>query len=150
MLARLDVVVASVHSKLRMDARHDDPADGRPPSPNPHIDILGHCTGRLVDGRPRHPPGVEFDAEVGLRGLRRSSTSPSRSTAGPSVSTRRPGCSSSRSRRAACSPSTPTRTRPGQLEWQAYGCERAEAAGIDPTGSSTPGRKDRLLAWANL
>src|SRR4030095_15599369 len=52
LLQRLDVVVASVHSKLRT------------PGPemtrrmvaavaNPHTDVLGHCTGRIVVGRGR-------------------------------------------------------------------------------------------------
>ena len=59
LLERLDVVVASVHSKLRME---------RPPMTermvlavaSPHVDILGHCTGRLLEKR---PPSV-FDADL--------------------------------------------------------------------------------------
>ena len=61
LLAQLDVVVASVHSELRM------------PGPemtrrmvaalaNPHMDILGHCTGRMVVGQGR--PESEFDHEI--------------------------------------------------------------------------------------
>ena len=48
LLGRLDVVVASVHSKLRMDA---DAMTRRMLTAvaNPHTDVLGHCTGRLVD-----------------------------------------------------------------------------------------------------
>ena len=59
--AQLDVVVASVHSKLRMDA----PAmTGRMlrAIESPHTDILGHCTGRILVGRGR-PPST-FDAEA--------------------------------------------------------------------------------------
>src|SRR3954454_12968037 len=49
MLSRLDVVVASVHSKLRMDS----PAMTRrmlPAARHPRTNVLGHCTGRLVTG----------------------------------------------------------------------------------------------------
>ena len=59
LLAQLDVVVASVHSKLRMPKAEMTPrmlAAIR----NPHMDVLGHCTGRIVVGRGR--PELEFDA----------------------------------------------------------------------------------------
>jgi putative hydrolase len=61
LLARLDVVVASVHSHLRMPAAEMTPrmvAAVR----NPHVDVLGHCTGRLIVGRGR--PQSTFDAEA--------------------------------------------------------------------------------------
>jgi putative hydrolase len=64
LLARLDVVVASVHSKLRMPA---GPMTRRMVAAvrNPHVDVLGHCTGRLIgpnrQGR-GHRPESEFDA----------------------------------------------------------------------------------------
>jgi N-acyl-D-aspartate/D-glutamate deacylase len=49
-LAGLDVVVASVHSKLRM--AHDEMTERMVRAvASPHVDILGHCTGRLVDKR---------------------------------------------------------------------------------------------------
>src|SRR5205823_3275015 len=47
MLKRLDVVVASVHSKLRMDARDMTTRMVRA-AQNPNVDVLGHCTGRIV------------------------------------------------------------------------------------------------------
>ena len=61
LLAQLDVVVASVHSHLRMPAAEMTPrmvAAVR----NPHVDVLGHCTGRLITGRGR--PESTFDAEA--------------------------------------------------------------------------------------
>ncbi|HEX5369235.1 MAG TPA: PHP domain-containing protein, partial [Dehalococcoidia bacterium] len=61
LLSRLDVVVASVHSLLRQPAEAMTPrllAAVR----NPHTDILGHCTGRIVTGRGR--PQSQFDAEA--------------------------------------------------------------------------------------
>lgn len=60
LLGELDVVVASVHSKLRMDG----PAMTRrllKAVSNPHVDVLGHCTGRNVIGTRVRPPS-EFDA----------------------------------------------------------------------------------------
>src|SRR5690606_14394085 len=52
LLAELDIVVASVHSKLRMERT---PMTRRMcvAAANPHVDILGHCTGRIVVGRGR-------------------------------------------------------------------------------------------------
>ena len=61
LLARLDVVVASVHSKLRMDEKEMTPRMIRAVS-NPRVNILGHCTGRIVVGRGR--PESQFDADA--------------------------------------------------------------------------------------
>ena len=36
---------------------------------------------------------------------------------------------------------------PGQLEFQAYGCERAEAAGLDPERVINTWPVERLLEW---
>jgi len=60
-LAGLDVVVASVHSKLRM------PRDAMTRRlvravANPRVDVLGHVTGRLITGGRGQRPGSEFDA----------------------------------------------------------------------------------------
>jgi putative hydrolase len=66
LLARLDMVVASVHSKLRMPA---GPMTKRMVTAirNPHVDVLGHCTGRLIgpnrQGRGRRPES-EFDPDA--------------------------------------------------------------------------------------
>jgi putative hydrolase len=66
LLARLDMVVASVHSKLRMPA---GPMTERMVTAirNPHVDVLGHCTGRLIgpnrQGRGRRPES-EFDPDA--------------------------------------------------------------------------------------
>src|SRR4029078_13523309 len=63
LLARVDVVVGSVHSKLRMESeamtRRMVAAIA-----SPHVDVLGHCTGRLLVGRGR--PQSEFDVDVVL------------------------------------------------------------------------------------
>ena len=66
LLAAVDVVVASVHSKLRMDAREMTTrmlAAVR----HPHADVLGHCTGRLVEGSRGTRPPSRFDARAVFR-----------------------------------------------------------------------------------
>jgi putative hydrolase len=62
LLARLDVVVASVHSKLRMPEREMTPRMIEAVS-NPHTDVLGHCTGRMAAGN-RARPESEFNPEL--------------------------------------------------------------------------------------
>jgi len=62
LLERLDVVVASVHSKLSMDAPSMTRRMIKAVS-NPHADVLGHCTGRLVTGGRGIRPESKFDAE---------------------------------------------------------------------------------------
>lgn len=62
LLDRLDVVVASVHSKLAMDAASMTRRMVKAVS-NPHTDVLGHCTGRLVTGGRGMRPESKFDAE---------------------------------------------------------------------------------------
>ncbi len=62
LLAQLDVVVASVHSKLRMPSAEMTPRMVYAVA-NPHLDILGHCTGRMKAGR-KDRPESEFEAEL--------------------------------------------------------------------------------------
>lgn len=62
LLERLDVVVASVHSKLAMDSEAMTRRMVKAVS-NPHTDVLGHCTGRLVTGGRGVRPESKFDAE---------------------------------------------------------------------------------------
>jgi putative hydrolase len=63
MLDRLDVVVASVHSKLRSDR---DTMTRRMLGGirDPHTTVLGHCTGRLVEGSRGTRPPSQFDARA--------------------------------------------------------------------------------------
>ena len=61
LLAELDLVVASVHWKLRMPGE-EMTARMVAAISNPHTDVLGHCTGRMVAGKGR--PESEFDADV--------------------------------------------------------------------------------------
>ncbi len=61
-LAELDVVVASVHSKLSMD-RGAMTRRMLEAVRNPLVDVLGHCTGRLVGGARGGRKQSQFDAE---------------------------------------------------------------------------------------
>lgn len=63
LLHALDVVVASAHSKLRMERR---PMTTRlvAAARDPRVDVLGHVTGRLVEGARGTRPPSEFDAEA--------------------------------------------------------------------------------------
>ena len=129
LLTRLDVVVASVHSKLRMPA---EPMTRRMLAAvaNPHVDVLGHCTGRMVTGR-RDRPESQFDAEAVFTSCRDH---------GVAVEI---NCRPERQdppdrllRLAAeigCLFAIDTDAHaPGQLDWLDSGCERAEKFGIGP------------------
>ncbi len=126
LLARLDVVVASVHSKLRMPS---EPMTSRMLTAvsNPLVDVLGHCTGRMIAGRGRPPS--QFDAETVFAACREQ---------GVAVEI---NCRPERQdppdellRLAAdmgCLFAIDTDAHaPGQLDWLDSGCARAEQAGI--------------------
>lgn len=68
-LAELDVVVASVHSNLNM-GRDEMTARVLKAIENPHVDILGHPSGRLLGRR----PGYDMDWEAVFRTAARCHT----------------------------------------------------------------------------
>jgi putative hydrolase len=146
LLGRLDVRVASVHSKLKMDAA-DMTKRMIGAIRNPRMNVLGHCTGRLVTGNRGTRPGSQFDAravfeacaehdvavEINSRPERRDPPT------GLLELARDVGCLFSIDSDAHA---------PGQLDFQVYGCERAEAAGIDAERIVNTWPKERLLEWA--
>ena len=85
LLARLDVVVGSVHSGLN-DDRAKMTRRMVAAVANPHLDILGHPTGRMVSSR---PPGVTGAAGTGPAPGRRATSTPRRSSP-PAPNTTRP------------------------------------------------------------
>jgi len=140
LLGQLDVVVASVHSSLRMPA---GPMTDRMVAAvsSPHVDVLGHCTGRLLAGRGR--AGRER-AESG-RGRPESAFDPEAVFAacrdhGVAVEINcRPERQDPPDRllrlaaEAGCLFAIDTDAHaPGQLDWLDSGCARAEAFGIGP------------------
>ena len=142
LLAELDIVVASVHSKLRMDRRRDDRRMVMAVA-NPNTDILGHCTGRLLV-RPRSA-GVGVRRRDSSSRHASSSVSRSRSTRVRNGSTRRCGCSSWRSSAAACSRSTPTRMRPASSSGSATVANAPRKATLDPARVINTMSADDLL-----
>lgn len=144
LLSRLDVVVASVHSKLRMEAA---PMTARMVEAvnNPHVDILGHCTGRIIVGRGR--PQSNFDAAAVFAACAASGTAveinsrPERRD--PPEDLLREAAA------AGCQFSIDSDAHaPGQLSWLALGCEQAVAAGITAASVVNAGSVEDLLAWA--
>jgi len=143
LLGRLDVVVASVHSKLRMDPALMTPRMINAVQ-NPHVDILGHCTGRLVTGKSR--PQSTFDAEVIFAAAAASDTAveincrPERLD--PPKNLLRKVVA------AGCRVSIDTDAHaPGQLEWQPYGCVRAAECEVPIESIVNAWPADRLLEW---
>ncbi|MEU8542468.1 PHP domain-containing protein [Streptomyces sp. NPDC048717] len=144
LLDRLDLVVGSVHSKLRMDERAMTRRMERAVR-NPLMDVLGHCTGRLVgDGRQR--PESEFDAERVFAACAESGTAveinsrPERLD--PPLRLLREA--------VECGVRFAVDTdahAPGQLEWQILGCARAEECGVTAERVINTWPADRLLEW---
>ncbi|MEU2631693.1 PHP domain-containing protein, partial [Kitasatospora sp. NPDC007106] len=143
LLAELDLVVASVHSRLRMERA---PMTRRLLAAvrNPLVDVLGHCTGRLVGGRTR--PESQFDAEAVFAACAESGTAveincrpdrrdPPTRLLRLAIDT---GCVFAIDSDAHA---------PGQLDWQQYGCARAADAGLEPERIVNTLPVEELLAW---
>jgi putative hydrolase len=143
LLAQLDVVVASVHSKLRMD-RAEMTRRMAVAVANPHVDVLGHCTGRLVVGRGR--PESEFDAELVFTACREFGTAVEINSRPERLDP--PKRLLRLALETGCLVSIDTDAHaPGQLEWQVYGCERAADCGVPPDRVVNTRSTSDLLAW---
>jgi putative hydrolase len=145
LLAELDVVVASVHSKLRMDARAMT-ARMLAAIESPHTDILGHCTGRLIVGRGR--PQSEFDAKKVFDACARTGTAveinsrPERQD--PPEDLLRQAMA------AGCLVAIDTDAHaPGQLEWLGRGCQNAVTADVPLERVVNRWSADELVDWAD-
>ncbi len=145
MLGKLDVVVASVHSKLKSDPR-EMTKRMLGAIRNPHTDVLGHVTGRLVEGSRGTRPGSTFDAaavfaecaerrvavEINSRPERQDPPDELIALALDA------GCLFSIDSDAHA---------PGQLSLLDYGAERAERMGVPPERIVTTWALDDLRAW---
>jgi putative hydrolase len=146
LLDRVDVVVASVHSKLRM------PSDEMTPRmvaavANPHTDILGHCTGRLITGGRGKRPESEFEADLVFAACARFGVAveinsrPERQDP--------PDRLLKQAVETGCLFSIDTDAHaPGQLDWQILGCARAVACEVPAERVVDTWSMDELLAWA--
>lgn len=146
LLTELDIVVASVHSKLRMPSRETTRRMVAAVS-QPHVNVLGHCTGRLVQGERGTRQPSQFDAhavfdacaehgvavEINSRPERQDPPDELIAIAMDA------GCLFSIDSDAHA---------PGQLSLLDYGAERAEKAGVPAERIVTTWGLDRLKAWA--
>ncbi len=144
LLALLDVVVASVHSQLRMPAAEMTKRMLRAVA-NPHVDVLGHCTGRLVAGS-RQRPESQFDADAVFAACAEH---------GVAVEV---NCRPERldppkrllrlAAAAGCLFAIDSDAHaPGQLDWLPYGCERALACAVPAERVVNTWSADDLRAW---
>jgi putative hydrolase len=154
LLARLDVVVASAHSKLRMDRT----AMTRRlvlAAASPHVDILGHCTGRKLRSSGTQAasdpelarPESAFDPELVFAACARFETAveincrPERQDP--------PDPLLELALEWGCQVAIDTDAHaPGQLEWQAFGCDKAARHEIPMDRIVNTWSADRLVEWA--
>jgi putative hydrolase len=145
LLDELDVVVASAHSQLRME---EGPMTRRLVAAvsNPRVDVLGHVTGRLVEGaRGTRPPSTldphavfaacaEHGVAVEINSRPERQDPPDDMIAIALEA----GCLFSIDSDAHA---------PGQLSLIDYGAARAEAAGVPPERIITTWPLERLQTW---
>jgi len=145
LLERLDVVVSSVHSKLRSDSETMTHRMVRGIA-HPQTNILGHCTGRLIEGERGTRPPSTFDAEVVFEACRTFNVAVEIN----SRPERRdpPDELLQLAIDMGCLFSIDTDAHaPGQLEFSIYGCERAESLGLHPERVINTWPVERLLEW---
>jgi putative hydrolase len=148
LLAELDLVVASVHSKLRMP-REDMTARMVAAISNPHTDVLGHCTGRQVLGHGRGGKGrpeSEFDAELVFAACARFGVAVEVNSRPERLDP--PKRLLRLAVEAGCDVAIDTDAHaPGQLDWQHLGCERAHLCGVTPERVVNARSAEELLRW---
>lgn len=146
LLAELDIVVASVHSHLRMDTR---PMTARMIAAvsNPRVNVLGHCTGRLVEGERGTRAQSTFDAAAVFAACAENGVAveinsrPERQDP--------PDELIAIALDAGCLFSIDSDAHaPGQLSLLDHGAQRAERAGVPAGRIITTWGLERLLAWA--
>jgi putative hydrolase len=143
MLQRVDVVVASVHSKLRMDG---DAMTRRMVAAvsNPNVDVLGHCTGRLLVGRGR--PESDFDADIVIAACKQFDTALEVNCRPERLDPPRPMLRKASEQGIKIAISTDAHATE-QLEWQPYGTDRAAECGVTPERVVNALPADQLLEW---
>ena len=140
-LSQLDVVVASVHSKLRMERQPMTERMVRAVA-SPHVDILGHCTGRMIGKR---DPST-FDADYVFAACAQFHTAVEINCRPERLDPPRPlldlaieyGCYFAIDSDAHAT---------GQLEWQPLGCNRAAECEVPLERVINTWAVDDLLRW---
>jgi putative hydrolase len=146
LLDRVDIVVASVHSKLKMDAPAMTRRMVRAVTEG-QANVLGHCTGRLVEGNRGIRAESEFDAEKVFTACRDNGVAVEIN----SRPERRdpPTRLLDLAREIGCVFSIDTDAHaPGQLDFLGYGAQRALDAGVPVDRIVNSWTADRLLEWA--
>jgi putative hydrolase len=146
LLSQLDLVVASVHSKLRMPS---GPMTRRMLAAvrNPHTDVLGHCTGRMVTGS-RERPESEFDAAAVFAACASEGVAVEINSRPERLDP--PKRLLREAVEAGCVFSVDSDAHaPGQLDWLPYGCERAVDCGVPTARVVNTKTADKLLAWTD-
>jgi len=145
LLSRLDVVVASVHSKLKMP--HDAMTVRMCTAiANPHTDVLGHCTGRLITGGRGQRGESQFDPELVFTACKEFGVAVEINSRPERLDP--PKRLLRMAVEMGCLFSIDTDAHaPGQLDWQPYGCERAEECGVTAESVLNTRTAEGLLAW---
>jgi len=150
LLGRLDVAVASVHSKLRSGTR-EMTARMLAAVRNPHTDVLGHCTGRMVAagpsrGRPSSRPESTFDAQLVFDACAEHGVAVEINSRPERLDP--PKRLIDLALRAGCLFSIDADAHaPGQLDWQLLGCARAAEVGVPPERIVNTWPLEQLLEW---
>ncbi|AXK88394.1 PHP domain-containing protein [Nocardia farcinica] len=145
LLAELDVVVASVHSHLRAESEVMTKRMVYAVA-NPHVDVLGHCTGRLVTGGRGTRPESTFDAEMVFEACRQYGTAVEINSRPERLDP--PSRLLTLAVEMGCLFAIDTDAHaPGQLDWLGYGCERAVANGVAPERVINTWPVADLLTW---
>ena len=144
LLGLLDVVVASVHSRLRMPA---GPMTDRMVAAiaNPHTDVLGHCTGRLLGGRGRRPESV-FDPGTVFTACREHGVAVEINCRPERMDP--PDRLLRLAAEAGCLFAIDTDAHaPGQLDWLGHGTIRAGRLGIPADRVINTRSADEIVSW---
>ncbi|WP_156756863.1 PHP domain-containing protein [Actinokineospora pegani] len=128
LLSRLDVVVASVHSKLAMPAAEMTERLLTAVA-NPHVDVLGHCTGRLVGAKKR--PESRFDAGAVFSACAEHGVAVEINSRPERLDPPRRLLAQARDLGCRFAIDSDAHA-PGQLHWLPRGCARAQECGIGP------------------
>jgi putative hydrolase len=143
LLDQLDVVVASVHSKLRMPGREMTERMLTAVA-NPLVDVLGHCTGRMVTGG-RKRPESQFDADAVFAACAEYGVAVEVNCRPERLDP--PRRLLRRAVEAGCEFTIDTDAHaPGQLDWLDYGCTRVAECEVPLERVRNTWPAERLLA----
>lgn len=143
LLDQLDLVVASVHSKLRMPAA-EMTERMLTAIENPLVDVLGHCTGRMVTGS-RKRPESQFDADAVFAACAEHGVAVEINSRPERLDP--PRRLLRRAVEAGCEFTIDTDAHaPGQLDWLDFGCTRAAECEVPRERIRNAWPVQRLLA----